>query len=308
MSLREFDLHATIRAANDALPSHVVIPPGDDLAMINLGGHNLLAGVDHVIPGRHCRVDASPEVIGRKAMLRSLSDVAAMAARPVGSLASAALPPGTSGAWAEALHSALAATGLEFGAPLIGGDLAILPSSSSVPVISVTVLAVPALPNDRVVSRDGAAPGDVLAVTGRLGGSLETDGGGRHLDFPPRINEAIELATILGDGLSAMLDVSDGVGSDARQLIASARRDVRIAIDASAVPTNAGRSWKQALSDGEDYELLFTASKPPPEMVCGVPITVIGYVAEALDQTPPVVAIDSGMEIDVESFGWEHRS
>jgi len=169
-------------------------------------------------------------------------------------------------------------------------------------------LAVPALPNDRVVSRDGAAPGDVLAVTGRLGGSLETDGGGRHLDFPPRINEAIELATILGDGLSAMLDVSDGVGSDARQLIASARRDVRIAIDASAVPTNAGRSWKQALSDGEDYELLFTASKPPPEMVCGVPITVIGYVAEALDQTPPVVAIDSGMEIDVESFGWEHRS
>lgn len=308
MTLREFDLHATIRAANDSMPPHVVIPPGDDMAMIKLDGHRLLAGVDHVIPGRHCRADASPEAIGKKAMLRSLSDVAAMAARPVGSLASAALPPGTSGVWAEALHTALAETGLEFGAPLIGGDLAILPSSGSMPVVSVTVLAVPVLPNDRVVSRSGAAPGDVLAVTGRLGGSLEGDGGGRHLAFPPRINEAIELATYLGDALTAMLDISDGVGSDAHQLVVSSRGGIRIVIDAAAVPRNAERSWQQALNDGEDYELLFTASKPPPEMVCGVPVTVIGYVAEAMEQTPSVVAIDSGMEIDLASFGWEHQS
>ena len=122
----------------------------------------------------------------------------------------------------------------------------------------------------------------------------------------PTIEQLVPLDPSQDEGLAPRWDYI--YEPDARQLIASARRDVRIAIDASAVPTNAGRSWKQALSDGEDYELLFTASKPPPEMVCGVPITVIGYVAEALDQTPPVVAIDSGMEIDVESFGWEHRS
>lgn len=307
MTLREFDVHEAIRAANPALPAHVLIPPGDDLGMIEFTGSRLLAGVDQVILGRHCRHDEAPEVVGRKAMLRALSDVAAMAATPVASLATAAVVRGTSTEWASALHKALGETGAAYGAPLIGGDIAVQSEAATGIVVTVTVLAMPALPEGRVIARHGAAAGDQLVVSGTLGGSLDADGGGRHLDFCPRLKEAVALAEVLGDGLTSMIDVSDGVASDARHLVEASTTGIRCIIDASRVPARSGMSWRQALGDGEDYELLFTVRSEPPQEVLGVPLSVIGQIVDATPDAPPVLALDNGMEIDLAGLGWEHR-
>ena len=306
--LNEYELHASIRASNDKLPSRVGVPPGDDLGMILASGTQILAGVDQVVVGRHCRNDESPTAIGRKAVLRALSDVAAMAARPLATLAAATLPQGLGASWGKELHESLRATAARFDAPLIGGDLAMHAGRDLPAVLSVTVLAEPALPGDKVVLRSGARPGDYIAVTGELGGSLEQDGGGRHLDFKPRIAEAIALAELLGDGLGAMLDVSDGVASDLNRIIESALVPIRCVLDTALIPAQTGCTWQQAVGDGEDYELLFCSREVPPESIEGVPVSIIGRVHEAAKGGPGVVAMEDGRAIDLTGFGWEHAT
>ena len=307
--LAEFSVHAHIRSQNHLLDSEkVIIPPGDDLGMIRHQAHSVLAGVDQVIIGRHCRVDEDPRIIGRKAMLRCLSDAAAMAARPFASLASAALAPNLGNHWAHELHEGLRMCADEYAAPLIGGDIALHAKENTPGVISVTVLASPALPDDRIVTRSGAKPGDYIAVTGRLGGSLQSDGRGRHLDFTPRIAEAIELASVMGDNLVAMIDVSDGVASESRRLIEAASVPIRMVLDASSIPCHDGCDWRSALGDGEDYELLMCCRARPPKSVLGVRVAVIGQVGESISGESAGVVIDSGAEIRIDDLGWEHKA
>ena len=231
-----------------------------------------------------------------------------MAAQPFASLASAAIAPDVGHQWATNLHKGLRECAEEFGAPLIGGDLALHQKEGTPGVISVTVLASPVLSNGRVITRSGAQVGDVIAVTGKLGGSLDPDGGGRHLNFPPRITEAIELATVMGDDLVAMIDVSDGVASESRRIAESVSSPIQMRIHAEAVPCNAGCDWRAAIGDGEDYELLFCARSRPPESVLGVPITVIGEIHPSAVGESQVVVIESGLEIDVDDLGWVHKS
>jgi thiamine-monophosphate kinase len=303
--LSESRLHTRFDELGRGLSDRVLLSPGDDMAMIGLDSSNrMLVAADQVVLGRHTRMDEDPQAIGRKAVLRNLSDVAAMAAKPIATIATATLSPGRSQAWAERLHAGLHETGLAFDAPLIGGDLAIHSSEDSADVVAVTILAVPVLPLDRVISRKGAAAGDLLAVTGRLGGSLQPDGGGRHLDFPPRLEEAIELADSMGEDLVAMLDVSDGIARDAGRLAAAGGVDVRIT--ATSLPCNPGCDWRKAVGDGEDYELLFACRSHPPAMLDGLPVTVIGRFMEASDAPG-----DVSMELDgsirrVADLGWEH--
>ena len=304
--LAEFALHEHIRSVNSMLPSTVEIPPGDDLASLRLEGSRILAGVDQVVLGRHCRADTPPEAIGRKAVLRALSDVAAMAATPVATLAAATLPRGVHRSWGVALYEGLRSTAAEFAAPLVGGDLALFQDDASSAVVSVTVLARPALRNDRLITRSGARPGDLVAVTGELGGTLQEDGGGRHLDFPPRINEAIALAESLGEDLVAMLDISDGVASDAQRIIEAAEVPIRCVLQAAWVPARDGVSWQQALSGGEDHELLFCTRSQPPASIGGIPISVIGRVEAASASTPSLVAIEKDAVHDLAGQGWEH--
>jgi thiamine-monophosphate kinase len=175
-------------------------------------------------------------------------------------------------------------------------------------VISVTVLAEPSLPDDRVILRSGARDGDLIAVTGELGGSLDTDGGGRHLDFPPRITEAISLAQELGEDLVAMIDVSDGVARDAMRLIEASSEQIRCVLFPASIPARAGLDWKRALGDGEDYELLFCCRRDPPKEIEGLPITVIGRIQAAAQGDACVVAVaeDGGALVDLAELGWEH--
>lgn len=300
--MREFELLGHVYAANRLLPPEVSIPPGDDMAAMRLTDVNLLIAVDQVIEGRHVVVDEDPALVGRKAVARNLSDVAAMAARPVATVASVALPKRYGQARALALFEGVRATADLFGCPLIGGDTAIHQDPNAPLVLSVTILAAPAWPGARVVTRRGGQPGDGVYVTGQLGGSLEPGGGGRHLRFAPRIHEAMALLELLGERLHSMIDVSDGVGRDAAHLTGEG---TEITLDARAVPTHDGLSWQRGLGDGEDYELLFTAAGAVPTRLAGVPITRIGTVQHRTSEIS-VRVVDGDRTLDGSAFGWEH--
>jgi len=306
--VREFDLLRSVYRANAALPAFVRVPPGDDMAELALpeGSGRILIAVDQVIGGRHVRPDEDPGLVGRKAMARNVSDIAAMAARPFASVVACALPPDWDEPRALRLFAGLRAAGERWGCPLVGGDLSIGAAGSPL-VVSVTVLALP-IPNpdgDRVVTRRGSRVGDGVFVTGALGGSLDADGCGWHLTFEPRLAEAEELLATLGPRLHAMIDLSDGLGRDAGHLVESAT--VAIELDAAALPCRPGASWRAALGDGEDYELLFTAEGPVPSRLGTTPVTRIGSVVARVAEEPAVVVRVGDARLDASESGWEHR-
>ena len=254
--MRETELLEHIYAANDELTPTVLIPPGDDMAALPFGDTSLLAAVDQLIDGRHVRLDRTPiELVGAKAIKRCVSDVAAMAARPVAALVAVTLPPGLDPAAARTLFDAVRHCAATYGCPLIGGDIAMHATRDAPLTLSVTVLAAPG--PTPPVRRGGARAGDGVYVTGQLGATLDDDGGGHHLHFVPRVREALALATTLGPRLHAMIDLSDGLARDGAHL---ANRDVRLEIDADALPRRAGATVAGALGDGEDYELCLTAA------------------------------------------------
>ena len=280
--MREFDLLAKVYDRNAQLPASVVIPPGDDMGAIVLGGQTLLLAVDQIIDGVHFSLADTPiQKIGRKAITRNLSDVAAMAALPVAAVASVALPRGFE--QADALAQALAQTGLDYGCPVIGGDVAAVDGPLS---ISVTVLADPA--GIEPVLRRGSQVGDYIYVTGVLGGSLAS---GHHLDFEPRIALARQLPRP-----HAMIDLSDGLARDLKHLVSGARLD--------HLPIREGCTWQQAVGDGEDYELLFTHPDKLPCERQAIPVTCIGQVTDGDD----IVLMWGGHAYNLAGQGWEHVS
>ncbi len=305
--MREFDLLRHIYRSNDRLDRAVGIPPGDDMGMIRFGGGEVLAAVDQLVAGRHVRIETtSVELVGRKAITRSLSDIAAMAARPLCTLVAATLPPEFGEDRARQLFESMRRTCERFECPLIGGDLAFHGDPDHPLVCSVTVLAEPG-PTPPVL-RSGARPGDTLYVTGQLGGTMLDDGSGHHLTFDPRITEALMLAELLGDRLHAMIDLSDGLGRDADHIAEAS--EVKIVIDAARLPCRGNASWKDALQNGEDYELCFAASGSVPSEVRGVPITPVGEVLSGeTGELPARLCVRDGDTLrEAGELGWQHEA
>lgn len=307
LTMREFDLLQHVYEGSVPSDQRVEIPPGDDMAMLRLGGSRLLAAVDQVVDGRHFRLEStSIELIGRKAITRSLSDIAAMAGRPVATLAAVVLPPDFGSHRATALFDAMRDTAAMFDCPLVGGDIAFHADAAHPLTCSVTVLAEPGPCG--AVRRSGARVGDMVYVTGSLGGSLDADGGGKHLSFTPRINEAIELAERLGDRLHAMIDISDGLGRDASHI--AERSGVCIQLYADRIPVTPGATWRQALSDGEDYELCFVAAPDDiPNRLGETRVTPVGEIIAAStgdDVRPLVAVLDGNLVLDATECGWQH--
>jgi thiamine-monophosphate kinase len=314
--VREFDLLDKVFAANALLPAGVSIPPGDDMGAVACAGGEILASVDQVADGVH--VDSatmSLEQIGRKAMVRSLSDIAAMAALPVGALATVCLPRRFSDQQAEQLFQVLRQTAAQFACPLIGGDVAMWDHPL---IATVSVWAQPA--GIEPVLRRGAVVGDAIYVTGRLGGSLLTlNGYCHHLDFTPRIALARKLAGEAATRPHCMIDLSDGLASDLRHLCAASHTAARI--DGTALPiSSAGHqaarqsgkpAWQHAVGDGEDYELLFTAPMGAiPDRIDDIPITCIGKMDRSDDAGGASVSMQLKDEsiIELSQLGWEHHS
>lgn len=316
--MRENDLLQHVYAANahlENLPEMAVtIPPGDDMGAISFGGRSLLVAVDQIADGVHFNLADTPiEKVGRKAITRNLSDVAAMAAKPTAAVAAVCLPSGLGEAQATALFDAMRDTAEAFGCPLIGGDISIWDEKL---LISVTVMAEPWRNADDVaiapVERRGAQPGDAIYVTGELGHSFPS---GHHLDFEPRLDLAQALVTSSGGVTrpTAMIDLSDGIAQDLPRLVEHAELHARILPLRGGECAQGREPWQHALGDGEDYELLFTAPPDAPipqgfgdDEDDQVLITRIGTVTDA---SGIVVVTPDGSRVgldQVDAKGWEH--
>ncbi len=291
----EDDLVAMIVAGLSTSPE-VIVGPGDDCAVLRSPdpAEVFLLKTDCVVEGVHFGPMAKPSAVGWKAMARAVSDIAAMAGRPVAAVVTVVLPGTRSVAYVRALYRGIERAASRFGARVVGGETSSTPRGVDVAMISVSVLGV--APAGRVVLRSGARPGDRVFVTGRLGGSIN----GRHLRFVPRIAEAQWLAGHAHP--SAMMDLSDGLAQDLPRLARAS--GVGIRLDFSAIPRSRGSTTQGALGDGEDYELLFTVSDATgatgisqwSEAFPAVRLTEIGRVVPAGDRHDDCVKLGGGWD------------
>jgi thiamine-monophosphate kinase len=234
-------------AKSDVHHERVTVPLGDDGAVLRISPtQSLVLAADLVAEGRHFLPDAKRFLIGRKALARNLSDLAAMGARPLAALATCALPRGESLDGAAEITQGLRSLGAEWDCPLIGGDTS---THDGGLVLSVTVIG--ELFGQAPVLRSGAIPGDAIFVTGALGGAWRSD---RHFKFQPRLKESERLSQL--GSPSAMIDLSDGLLMDLHRLADAS--GVGFQLDCSEIPIHEDSLLSQALTDGEDYELLFT--------------------------------------------------
>ena len=284
-------------------PGGRVLPgPGDDAAVVRADGV-AVTSIDTVVDGVHFELAThSPGDVGHKARATALSDIAAMGAEPGEAYVSLALPAGFGEERAAELVDAMRALAHRTGTVIAGGDVVGGPAL----YVSVAVTGWARDPGE-LVYRSGARPGDLVGVTGALGGSgvgLEVLRGGdgprslvqRHLRPEPRLAEGRALAAA---GVAAMIDVSDGVATDARHLAASS--GVAIDIELALLPLDAGVGDPSfAATAGDDYELLFTA--PPGRRAAiesSVPVTWLGGVREG---SGVVFRDRAGREVALEGF------
>ncbi len=226
---------------------------GDDAAVLEGSRDDVILTTDMLVEDVHFRLShASSEEVGRKAMAVNLSDIAAMGGVPTWAVVSVGLPENVDEAFVDGLLRGLERTARRYGARIVGGDT----NRSSKLVVCVTLLGRPAGP--RVFTRAGARPGDVVFVTGFLGGTYRS---GKHLNFKPRLAEAAFLARG-GYKVGAMMDLSDGLAADLPRLARESRVGAVVQYEAVPISPDA-RDMEDALGGGEDFELLFTL--PPAE-------------------------------------------
>jgi thiamine-monophosphate kinase len=258
--MNEFELIARLTRS---LPSNktVVVGPGDDCALLDWGlpDRLILFKADAVVEGIHFAADAAPEKIGHKALGRCLSDVAAMAGTPTAALITLALPKDFQPDFVMKIYDGLNSLARQHDVAVVGGETTCNPERM---VISVALVGW--VPRGKATLRSGAEAGDAIFVTGELGGS----GAGKHLDFEPRLEEARWLAGHFA--VHAMMDLSDGLAGDLRHLLKASRAGAELlsssipisrAAKLAARAASAARSpLLAALTDGEDFELLFTVA------------------------------------------------
>lgn len=303
----EFAFIDWIREMTRADAEKIPLGPGDDMAVVKLAsGVPCLLTADVLLEGTHFDLATdSPEEVGRKAVAVSLSDVAAMAALPSVALAWVGLPEEADMDFAKAIYRGMRDCADKFDCPIVGGDVT---SWRSRLTLGTAVVAQEG--GVTAVRRSGAKPGDLICVTGTLGGSRL----GKHLAFEPRIREARAIAKALP--IHAMIDISDGLSSDLRHICRESgvaaevsAGEIPVAAAADELSQQTGRSalW-HALNDGEDFELLFTISEADADRVpdlagSGAAVKTIGRILAGSGMT--LIASDGQAEV-LEPAGWEH--
>jgi thiamine-monophosphate kinase len=268
-------------------------PPGECLVTVDM----LMEGVDFRLP------EADPQLVGRKALAVSLSDIAAMAGRPLAAFVSIALPKNGGRRLAEGVHVGIETLAGEFNVAIAGGDT----NSWNGPlVLSVTLLGQPT--GRGPVRRSGAQPGDWIIVTGDFGGSIS----GKHLLFQPRAAEAMTLHQAVS--LHAMIDVSDGLAADLYHILDESQKGA--VVRAADVPVSeAARRLtdkpplERAFGDGEDFELLFTVSEEDGRRLLASPpfSTRITHIGEITAEPDCRVVMPDGTSSRLERQGWVHQ-
>jgi thiamine-monophosphate kinase len=289
--MTEFELIAKLKPL---LPTNalVVTGAGDDCAVLEPGaaGRQTLFKTDAIVEGVHFTAETEPERIGHKALARCLSDIAAMGGTPVAAVVTLALPRGYDPERVLAIYRGLNALAARHQVAVVGGETTTSPGGL---LLNVALLGT--VPRGGALLRSGAQAGDAIFVSGELGGSLA----GRHLDFEPRLAEGRWLAA---SGLvHALMDVSDGLAGDLPHLLAASSppgAELGAELHKSAIPVSriaklraregdtAKPAIVAALTDGEDFELLFTvAPRDAVKVLDGwkaefphVPLSCIGRV------------------------------
>jgi thiamine-monophosphate kinase len=294
----------------------VALGIGDDCAILRPPrGHEVLVTTDLSLEERHFRRDwHPPDAVGHRALARGLSDLAAMGARPLAAFLSLALPgemmaSRTGRRWVERFFAGLGRLTEEFGVPLAGGDTSEAPGGW----VLADIVLVGSAPVGRSLRRSGGRAGDLLYVTGALGGSaaelVELARAGRvrrggehpHLYPVPRLNVGLEL--VRKKLATAAIDLSDGLSTDLSHVCAESQ--VGAEVWEPSLPVAVGATLEQALHGGEDYELLFSARKSVkvPATIAGVKVTQIGRLIRASEVW--IVGADGARRV-LEAKGWEH--
>lgn len=303
MSASEDEITAWFARRSNLSEADFPIGIGDDMAQIRWPGESVFITTDMLLDGVHFDLgQTTVEQAGYKAMAVSLSDCAAMATQPVAAVVSTALAKGFGEKELKQLHSGIIRAGAKFGCALVGGDITSWGNENPF-AISVAMLSKQA--GNEPISRSGAKVGDRICVTGALGGS----GYGKHLEFEPRVAEAIKIAGMVK--LNSMIDISDGLSSDLGRICAQS--SVGAIIEAELIPVSeqAGRNAEplnSALNDGEDFELLFTLSPADCENLLkdwdqALAITQIGTIT---DTGRMQMKMRDGRVSKLQAAGYEH--
>ncbi len=257
-TLRDIGENRLLRHLLPRLPQRpeVAVGPGDDCAVVRVPGSadDWLFTTDPVIERRHFLPETPARLVGRKAIARAVSDVAAMGGTPLWILVDLVAPAATPLARIRGLYAGLAAAARKWDLAILGGDTA------EGDALELHITGVGRIPRGTAVLRSGARPGDLVYVTGALGGAY-LPGCRHHLAFEPRLAAGRFLAE--RKFATALMDLSDGLAADLPRLLDASKRGVRL--EAAAIPlSRAARKTQQplhhALCDGEDFELLFTVS------------------------------------------------
>jgi thiamine-monophosphate kinase len=325
--MNEFDLLSRIRERVARSDDRVVVGSGDDAAVVRPAGGVSVTSVDAFVEGVHFRLaTTSLRDLGHKCLAASMSDIAAMGALAGEAYLAVGLPDHLGERETLELAEGAAALAAEHGVTICGGDL----TRADELFVAVTVVGY-AEDADRLATRGGARSGDLIGVTGALGGSgagllllerrpadIDVQAGKRLLERHLRPRPLLAAGRALAAaGVSAMLDVSDGVASDLERLCEQSGVGVEVRLDSLPLDEGVGEVAKAAgieplelaAAAGEDYELLFTAPPDRREGIeragrnTGSPVSWIGRVSGEGEAVPRLLD-ETGRPRRF--LGWDH--
>jgi thiamine-monophosphate kinase len=278
---------------------------GDDAAVLTTPSKQLAITKDALVYRKHFDEQAPAELAGAKLINRNISDLAAMGAVPSHAVIACLLPPNTSIPWLSQFYSGINQTAKSHNLSIVGGDI-----TSTFNDLAFTLTLLGSIPV-RPLTRKSAHPGDTVWVTGHLGGSIL----GKHLHFKPRLEEGLWLAS--KTEVTSAMDISDGLATD---LLNLCPEDCKIEVQTETIPISEAvenygddRSIDHALTDGEDYELLFTLDAKTDQLAFlarwraefSIPISCVGAV-RSRDKDDESRITYLGESTDFSPKGYEH--